>query len=135
MKQVDVTKRVMDRVVAWERRQTAFWVGWFLVGAAVLAGALLAIVWAGTQEVLRRQTLDMLMLFTQDREIVEEFWQDTVMIVLTELPWEMIALGIFLCGIMGIYLLVTVSKRRLIHSKMSQLAQYEKTHIKKGAQP
>ena len=75
------------------------------------------------------------MLFTQDREIVEEFWQDTVMIVLTELPWEMIALGIFLCGIMGIYLLVTVSKRRLIHSKMSQLAQYEKTHIKKGAQP
>ncbi len=134
MKQIDVTVPVMHRIVAWERRRVTYWLGRFFVGIAALAGGLLAIVWLGTQEVLRRQTLDLLTLFVEDREIIEEFWQDTVMIIFAELPWEAIVPGIVLCGSIGIYLLVTASKRRMIRKKMLQLSQYEKTHTKKGGQ-
>lgn len=132
MKKIDVTKRVMHRIVTWERRRVALWVGWFLVGAALLAGGLLLIVWLGTQEVLKRQTLDLLTLFGQDKEIIEEFWRDTLFVVLTELPWEMIVLGVILCGIIGAYLLATAHKRRLIQKKLSQLSQYEHKGAKKG---
>ena len=132
MKQINVATPVMDRIVVWERRRVRLWLGGVLVAFTMLAGGLLLVAKIGIQEVLQRQTLDLLTLLAQDPEIIREFWQDTAMIILAELPWERLVLGAVLCGMIGVYLLVTGRKRRLVQDKMSQIAQYNKLHAKKG---
>ncbi len=134
MKNIDVAAPVMRRIVSWERRRISLWVGRFLLGISLLIGGLFIVLWLGTQEVLRRQTLELLAIFWEDPQIIEEFWQDTLNIVIVELPWEMIAWGVLLIGSIGAYFVITAKARRSIQKKKTQLTRYETMRMKKGVQ-
>jgi len=126
MKTIDLSKPVMQRVVAYEKKRTWLWILLFfllLFCAGVLAGMSL---WVATQDVASRQTLDLLSLFGENWEIIAEYWQDTASVVWEELPKETLTLALLGITALVVLIVATRHKRRIIRKKLSTLEKYGK---------
>lgn len=125
MKEIDITNKVMNRVVSFEKRRIAFWIG----RAVLVLGGLLTILgislWLFARQVWEMQVLDLLSLFGEDREIIKEFWQDTVWLIWEELPHRMIYISIFVILILIIFVIFSKSKFGVIKEKMKNLKNYK----------
>lgn len=127
MKEVDVAKPVMEKVVAYEKARTRHWVLRFVIIVGILTIFVAAALGMAAVDVAQKQSLELLTLFAQEPEIIAEFWQDTLSVFWQELPQQTIFLALILTGgIIGIFL-VTKMKRGVIRTKLSALAKYEKT--------
>lgn len=122
----------MEKVVRFEQQRTHAWMRLFRVSVGLLfalSGLFLYQVWLQLSE---RQTLDLLTLVQEDREIIQEFWQDSALVFFEELPQEALLLaGIFLLAI-GIILWVTRRKRKVIGKKLNELAMHRKFSDNRG---
>ena len=123
MKPIDISSAVMKKIVQLEESRTRSWVrGFYMVigGLIVIVGFSLGISWKILGEL---HAWDLLEIFTQDWEIIAEFWQDTMSTFLQELPLEtlMVALSVVL-GI-GIIFILTRRRRAIIRFKQDQLAK------------
>jgi len=125
MKTIDVTRLVMDQVVGFEKRRSAWWIGKFLFILFVLGALGIWVFWIAVTEIFERQTLELLALFTQDREIVAQFWQDTIMVFWEELPQEKLAIGFL--ALLGVVIFIFINRKNIsiIWKKMRQLAKYK----------
>lgn len=96
----DLTSSVMERVAKLERRRVGLWLGVFLLILAALGFAFLVAAWQTGTLVFERGSLDLLTLFSQDPEIIGEFWQDTLTTFWEELPHRslfiLVAAGVLL---------------------------------------
>lgn len=126
MKNHDLTKPVMDKVVSYERNRART----LFTRLAVVFGALL-FVWASAlylfaQELVERQTLELFQLVFEDQEIIRDFWQDALFIIWEELPrrWLLVATGIIFAGI--IVWISTKKKRARARRVQSNLEHYRK---------
>ena len=126
MKSVDVTKPVMEKVVRFEKRRSFWWVGRFILVLLVLCSAGLWLSWIAAEQIAERQTLELLTLFTQDREIISEFSQDTITIFWEELPQgKLIIIGALILLIIG-FILLTKKRRMVVWKRMQQIKKYIK---------
>ena len=126
MKSVDVTKPVMEKVVRFEKRRSFWWIGRFFIILLVLCSAGLWLSWIAAEQIAERQTLELLTLFTQDREIISEFWQDTLTIFWEELPQgKLIIIGVLLLLIIMLILL-TKKRRMIVWKRIQQIKKYIK---------
>ncbi len=114
-----VSKQVMNKVVAFEKKRSSFFL-WnyrvllgFIVVCLVSVGA--ALYW----ELMYRKAFDLLTLFFEDREIIAEYWQDTLSTFSYEMPMEYI-LYLGLC-IVVIFVIVIMTKT--IREKVTRLKQ------------
>ncbi len=76
----------MEKIVRFEQRRTHVWMRLFRVSVGflfMLSGVFLWQVWLRLSD---RQTLDLLTLLREDREIIQEFWQDSALVFIEELP-------------------------------------------------
>jgi hypothetical protein len=123
MKRVDVTKSVMDRVTRFEKERSHSWLWRSRIFIGVLFVGVLWALWMVWDQLRARQTLDMLSLFWEDAEIIQEFWQDTIIVFLEELPREaLVVAGIVLVGLFG-YIWLTHKKRAIMKKRLTQLAK------------
>ncbi|MFZ5845609.1 MAG: hypothetical protein ACOY0S_04030 [Patescibacteria group bacterium] len=124
MKSVDLTSRVMEKVVCFEKRKIRVWfIRFFLVLLIILTGVII-IGWLILLEVSQRQTLELLALFQQDPEIIAEYWPEVVATIWIELP--RFSLGI-VGALIAALLLVFLSTRRIrkiIGCKKRELAKH-----------
>lgn len=126
MKPIDVTKPVMDKIVRFEERRTHAWMRLFRVSIGLLFTLSGVFIWQVWLQLYERQTLDLLTLVREDREIIQEFWQDSALVFIEELPQDtLITAGIFLLAI-GIIFWVTRRKRKVIRKKLKELAIHER---------
>lgn len=126
MKEDKLTEKIMQKVASFEKRRTISWVTIFgtALGVAALAfGIFSAFVW---ENLNKSQALSLLTLFREDREVIAEFWQDTLATFWEELPLkETIVVAISLMA--AIVLLVVISKRLpVIKKRLKGLEKYEK---------
>lgn len=124
MKTIDVSKQVMDEVVHFEKKRSLWWLGRFLFILLVLLAAGISFLWIAVTQIFERQTLELLTLFTQNREIIGEFWQDTLLVFWEELPQKKLAVGLIALFAVGAMILVTRKQLRVLWKKMRQLAKY-----------
>ncbi len=124
MKKIDVTKSVMNQVVGFEKRRSFWWIGKFLFILFVLGALGIWVFWIAATEILQRQTLELLTLFTQDREIIAQFWQDTIMVFFEELPQRKLAVSFL--ALLGVVLFVLLTRKKfmIVWKKIQQLAKY-----------
>ncbi len=124
MKTIDVTKSVMDQVVGFEKRRSFGWLGRFFFILFVLGALGIWVFWIAAAEIFERQTLELLTLFTQDREIIAQFWQDTMMVFWEELPQRKLAVSFI--ALLGAILLVIFTRKKfmIVWRKIQQLAKY-----------
>jgi hypothetical protein len=108
----------MEKVIRFEEHRTKRWTKTFWIILAVLTAGLAYILWNVWVSVSMWGTLDMLTLFTQDQEIVREFWQDTLEVFWEELPQQAVTIaGIVALGI--VLVIVMTKRRRMINARRS----------------
>lgn len=123
MKNADLTRSVMDRVVRFEKRRTRRWMTMFFVVLAVLAVFLGVSFIRAYSVVSERRTLDVLEIFREDREVVSEYWQDTISVALMELPIWTIVCGIGLSVLLGAVWVKTRRARQITRRRIAALAK------------
>lgn len=125
MKQKDITRDVMERVIEFERTRIRVfrWLFFTLIGLfGLLLGA--SLFFTGKQAI-EFDAFSLLTLFREDWEIIKEFWQDTLATFWEELPTEWVALLILSILSVGVILLVTRKKRAIIQKKRKELLKYK----------
>lgn len=131
MKHKDLTTGVMSKIARFESDRIHTYRIRIRVVLAVLGMATLASVVVIMWELYSMQAFDLLTLFAEDRQIIEEFWQETLSTFWQFVPpiwfWAVI---LFLMCLGG--MLVVTHKRRMVNSKkLSKLTKYIKS-VKEG---
>ncbi len=114
----------MDRVVDFERRRVRKWrvIFWGVIG--ILAIIFVVSLIQALQIIQERGTFDLLMLFTQDQEIIAEFWQDSLATFYEELPHRRLLITVVMAvAVVGIFWL-TKKGRKIIARRAEQLRKY-----------
>lgn len=125
-KDFDITKSVMDKIVRFERRRTWLWISRFITAAGILIGVALTFLLFAAKDIGERDTLSLLSLFGEDKEIVQEFWRDTLGIFWEELPQGKLAIGIGLLIIAVILFVINRRNIKLMVKKIKNIAKYTK---------
>jgi hypothetical protein len=124
MKTVDVSHRVMKQIVQYERKRTALWIRTFIVVVSTLLISGILMFSLIVKDLLEKQAFDLFELFTQDPEIIAEFWHDALTTFWNEVPQELF----FVTGIVVLVLFITIliTKKRLaiVQKKRHQLEKY-----------
>lgn len=124
MKKVDITVSVMNKIVRFEKRETARWLRRYALFIAVFAALFLVAIGVAIRLFYERGTYDPLTLFFEDREIIAEFWRDTLRVLIEELPQRaLLSASIALIVIAGV-IVMTRRKRTIIRRKLRELAKY-----------
>lgn len=132
MKSIDITKPVMQKVVRFESRRTKSWLRRYAAFLFILGGILLASFIITTNQIIQFQLYDMFSLLQEDREIIAEFWQDTLATFFEELPYTPLTVAGIAIGAIVLVVLATRKKRGIIQKKLSGLAKYQdKGHNKR----
>lgn len=99
----------------------------FAIVMAVLAVFLGAAFIRTYSVVSERRTLDVLEIFREDREVISEYWQDTVLVALMELPMWTITSGIVLLVLLVGIWVKTRRARAVARRRLSELAKRKKS--------
>lgn len=124
MKIIDVSKSVMKKIAEFERRRIAVWFSWFMVmvvGLLVGCGAIFVLV---VRDLMEKRAFDFIELFSQDREIIAEFWREVLVTFWDELPIELITLAVCILGVLLIFMIITKRRRAIMQKKLHQLDKY-----------
>lgn len=73
---------------------------------------------------MEKRTFDVFELFTQEPEIIAEFWRDVLQTFWDELPQEMILIAVAVFTVLIVFFIITRRKRKVIDKKLHQLEKY-----------
>ena len=124
MKTVDVSARVMNKVAVYERRRSAVWIRGFLAVVAGLAIGCGLVFFLVLKDLMEKRAFDMFELFTEDPEIIAEFWKEVLGTFWEELPQEMLLIAAIILIALVLFILITRRKRKIIEKKLHQLEKY-----------
>lgn len=116
----------MDKVLTYEKRRIAVWLGWFVGLVGLLVVGSLTAFWFFGVEVVRRQTLELLLLFREDWEVIAEYWQDTVGVILVELPETQLYVGFGFVTLLVVLFWKTAKERHRVMNRIKDIAQFRK---------
>lgn len=134
MKTIDLTKPIMDKIIHFEKRRTSLWLKLFISTILMLTTVALIYFWMAARQLQQRQTLELLVLLGEDREVIEEFWQDTLSVFLEEFPRWSFIYGTITIIVIILLFIFTKRKRRIVSRKLQKLANYSKRDIIKISQ-
>lgn len=125
MKKVDLTRKVMNRVVGFEKKGIGFWLFRFFLVLTVLVEIVFLSLWFFAKNILESKTYELFSLLTEDREIIEQFWQDTLMIIWEEMPKHLLFIFILSTILIVLILFILRKKIKVIRKKVRLLAKYK----------
>ncbi len=116
----------MDKVARFEHERSTRWITIFTATILLLAGGIGIFAYRVYAIMAERQTWDVLEILYEDKEIISEFWQDTLSVALQEVP-ERATLAVFVltCLLLGIWA-VTRHRRRVVKRRLAELAKRKK---------
>lgn len=124
MKKIDVTRDVMRYVSEYEREGISRFLIFFIGGVAIIGllsvtGFVLII-----NDLLSKRAFDLFELFTQDPEIIRDFWKEAFMIFWDEIPQNLFRAVLLLIVLLICILILTQTKRKKIRNKLKHLDKY-----------
>ena len=126
MEDKKLTQKIMQKVASFEKRRTFRWVAIFgsaLVVMALAFGVFSAFVWESLNE---SQALSLLTLFQEDREVIAEFWQDTLATFWEELPLRAVIIVVISLILLIVLFIVISRKLPVIKRRLKGLEKYQK---------
>ena len=127
MKKTDIAKSVMEQVTVYEEHRSKVWLTGFIVAIIVIGISILAAGVRAYTILAERHTLDLLEIFYQDKEILAEFWQDTMMVILAELPQRTVMVGFSFAVLLVMVWIITRRKRGVVRRRLTELAKRKKS--------
>lgn len=121
---IDISHQVMDRVVRFEKNRAGLWFMRFITVLIVLIALQFGFSLLTIEDLKQKGTFDLLQLFTQDWEIIGDYWQDTLVVIVGELPINLIiVLSVALCIFLFI-IVKTGHKRRVMQRRLQESVKY-----------
>ena len=111
----------MKRVVTFEKKQVIRWLIGFLLMTLILVGVLGLALFTTLRIFDERKIWDLLGLFTQEWEIISEFWQDTIATIREELPTGLLMLILAVSLFLTSLIVVSRKKIAIIRKKIRYL--------------
>jgi hypothetical protein len=130
MKQAELTKQIMRRVVSLEKRRIAVWLAGMGIAVVVLGGMAAINIGRSWTKIRESGTGDLLQIFGEDGEVVYEFGPEVAKTIWWELPKVEIAVGmIAMAAVVGLWL-ATRNKQKTIGQKLHHVIDFEKNNEK-----
>ncbi len=124
MKEIDVTKKVMRNVAEYERTGISRWVAYFIGSVSLgILGCIVGLIYI-VKDLLDKHAFDLFELFSQDPEIIADFWKEVLTTFWGEIPQTILLIVLILTICLISILLFTRSKRMKIKKKLQQLEKY-----------
>lgn len=117
----------MDKVTQFEERRSRLWMTVFAVVLVLLLGVAVLFLFRTYAVLSEQHTLDVLEIIHEDKEIIFEFWQDTLSVMITELPQKTLLLGGGALLLLGITWIITRHHRRIVQRRLTELAKRKKS--------
>lgn len=128
MKYTDITQSVMEKVTAYEERRSKRWLTVFLATVVIITICITVLLYRAYGIMAERHTLDMLEILYQDKEIIAEFWQDTLSVILAEMPQRTVLLGGIFSALLVSIWVITRHRRKIVKRRLAELAKRKKSH-------
>ena len=132
MIKITVHDQLMNKVITFEKRRIAVWFVWFMGLVGILVIGTLTAFWFFGVEVMKRQTLELLLLFREDWEVVAEYLQDTVGVMFAELPDAQLYVGLSFIVLLVVVFWKTGKERHRVINRIKDLAMFRKKDHTKG---
>jgi len=114
----------MKQITRFEKSRSSSWLRGFYAGVGVMAILVCVFFWISMQKISDLQGWDLLTIFSQDREIIRDYWQDTVMTFVEELPIESLMAAIGILGVLCLIIFITRKRRKVYEYRMRELAKH-----------
>ncbi len=129
MKSIDVSKSVMEKVMHFEEQRSKRWITVFVLGIAIIAIVVGIAVFMTMRLLVERETFALFEIFSQDKEIIAEFWQDTILIFIAELPQQPLLLGTGMVLLLAAVWFITRRRRKIIARRLTELAKRRQKRV------
>jgi hypothetical protein len=126
MKTKTIVSSVMNRVMFFEKKRSTRWQSLFRAGMGIGAVLVIGATAATILQLIRQDTLSLGELLFEDREIIKEFWQDTLLSFFAEMPLDLILLGGTTIVLVGAIFVGTRKQRNRVKRKLREIAAFEK---------
>jgi hypothetical protein len=124
MKDINITKQVMKNVTSYERSGISKFFLFFISSiVSLLLSSIVGFVLI-IHDLLAKRAFDLFELFTQDSEIIRDFWQDALITFWDEIPANLVFIVIMLLLLLAAVLVFTRKKRYKIKNKLQHLDKY-----------
>lgn len=92
---------------------------------AGLLAALVVLIWIFQKQLIERDILDLFNLLHEDREIIKEYWQDTLGVIWEELPHRLLILFLVTAIILIIFVVTSKNRLKVTRKRLNQLEKYK----------
>lgn len=124
MKNLDITQSVMKTIALKERKRIVSFKRKLFISIGILISAFTIIGIVVIRILQKQKTFDLFTLAREDWEIISEYWIDTALSFLQELPQLEVALsGIVLC-IIFLIVFISKNKRDITRRKEKEIRKY-----------
>lgn len=124
-RKIDLTQPVLKEIVKIEKGKTAIFLSWFILAIFSLLGLASVILFVAFEMISDQGTLDLLQLFGEDKEVISEFWKDTLQTFWEELPKTNLVVGLLAVVTLVILIFALRKKIAIIIKKIKILVKYE----------
>jgi len=118
-----LTQNIMDKVGRFEKKRITFWLIRFILILLFLTGAFIFVFSTTLRIFDERKIWDLLSLFGEEREIIADFWQDTLFILWEELPRIWLVLWF---GILAVIIIFIIANRKKIYIIRKKIQYFRK---------
>jgi H+/Cl- antiporter ClcA len=124
MKNIDVSKKVMNDIASYERSSISVWMRYFIVTIIGIVVFCIGIFLMIANDLLSKSAFDVFELFSQDPEIISEFWKEVLTTFWDEIPQHLMLIAFVLISVLIIVVYKTGKKRQVIRKKLKELEKY-----------
>ena len=124
MKNIDVSRSVMKDIASYERSSISVWMRYFIITIIGIVVFSVAIVLMIANDLLSKSSFDVFELFSQDPEIISEFWKEVLTTFWDEIPQHLLLIAFILISVLIIVVYRSGKKRQVIRKKLKELEKY-----------
>ena len=127
-----LTKKIMKKVIAFEKRRIIVWITRVFLAILILFLTTGSLFWLITRILGETKTLELLELFGEDWEIIQEFWQETLVTFWIELPLREILIFAVCLTLLILVVVLLIKRFPIIRKKILAIKKFSKSsHNKK----
>jgi hypothetical protein len=127
-----MTEEIMGKVMDFEKKKSRRFLGRFFIIIFILLFVFGILLWFFNQDLLSKNTYDLFSLFSEDKEIIAEYWRDTVTTIWEEIPKEILIGVLFIFFASISYFLFSKRRLKITKKKLDSIDKFEKTKIIKN---
>jgi hypothetical protein len=121
---VKLEEKIVKKVYEYEGKRTFIEVAWKMLSVVIIGGLWFFFGFALIEILKRQQTLDILELFAEDREVIKIYWKDILEVFSYEIPRELAIPFVLFLGIFILLILLFLKNFGKMRRRVQSILEY-----------